>query len=503
MKASVERRTLQSVLIGGLSFIITFIQTIIIVPTLLKFWGAELYGFWLSLVAVYSLMQTVNCGHQSYLGNEFCKFYATDITKLRKVMISGIWVDSLISLICFILLLIIVTLGFLNIILGIKNDIIIKYNLAISIIILTGLWLLNSSIVGILSRLYAPAGLIVRSLWWGIISRISQTFSLVFTAVLGGDILTACIITSLAITVVSISMVWDIYRHFRHLYPFWTGGDWKTGWYNLSKSIVVTSTSIILQLQNNGLILRITAVLGSAVLPLFITIRTISNTLLQATTIITNPLVPEMTRYHVQGEHNKLVGTLAASWWISSIFINLGLIVSLPFIEPVYLKWTQGKIGFDWSLYLLLAWQTSIKNFGSPLVSYLVGINHLRLQSEMAIFQTVIVLGGAILFISRYGLIAVGIAVVLGELASSIFIPIRFANQEIERLGGQLPIFDLLLSILSVILVGFVYLGVGMDWLNLTIWVTSGCSALLVIYAIQWVNLPMEVKIRLQKLLKR
>ena len=121
----------------------------------------------------------------------------------------------------------------------------------------------------------------------------------------------------------------------------------------------------------------------------------------------------------------------------------------------------------------------------------------------MAIFQTVIVLGGAILFISRYGLIAVGIAVVLGELASSIFIPIRFANQEIERLGGQLPIFDLLLSILSVIVVGFVYLGVGMDWLNLTIWVTSGCSALLVIYAIQWVNLPMEVKIRLQKLLKR
>jgi O-antigen/teichoic acid export membrane protein len=503
MKSTVENRTLQSALIGIISFTITFFQTIIIVPILLKFWGAERYGFWLSIVAIYGLVQTVNSGYQSYLSNEFCKLYTTNNAKLKKIMASGILVDCSIALISFLILLAIVFLGFSSTILGINNDEIIRYNLGISIIIMIGFWLLTSSSLGIISRLYAASGLFSRSLWWGIIARLSQALSLAFTAVLGGDILAASIVSSIVIILVNVFLGWDIYRHFHQLYPFWIGGDWKTGWYNFSKSMIVTSSNIILQLQNNGVIFKITVILGSAELPLFITIRTLSNTLLQANTIITYPLIPEMTRYHVQGEHNKLVGTLAASWWISSMFINLGLIVSLPFIEPVYLKWTQGKIGFDWSLYLLLAWQTSIKNFGSPLVSYLISINNLRSQIEMAIFQTVIVLGGAILFISQYGLIAVGIAVALGELVSSVFIPIRFAYQEIEKLGGHLPVSDLLLSILGVIIVGFVFLGVGMGWLNLTIGVTSGCLGLLVIYAIQWINLPTEVKIRLQKLLKR
>jgi O-antigen/teichoic acid export membrane protein len=496
MTTPVERRALESTFIGGLSFLVTFGQTILLVPILLQFWGAERYGFWLSLSAVYGLLQTINTGHQNYIGNELCKFYTTNTIRIKKILASGIAVDSLLSLFSFISLLGIIAFGYLGSFLGVAQPLIIKHKLGLGIVILVGTWLINGSISGILGRLYAPSGLLSRSLWWGIITRLSQTLGVAFTAILGGDVLAACVISSIAITLVNMLLFWDISRNFYKLYPFWSGGDWKTGWLNLSKSIVLTSSIILLQLQNNGLILRVTAVLGAAAVPVFTTIRTLSNTLLQATTIITQPLIPEMTRYHAQGGHEKLASTISASWWIGSILINLSLVVTLPLVEPVYLHWTQEKIGFDWVLYLLLAWQTSIKNFGSPLVSYLVGINHLRAQGEMAIAQTTIVLGGAILFIAQYGLVAVGFAVVLGELVASVLIPTKFAAQELQRLGGKFPSFQMVLALSSVALVGLVFLGVGIGWLTPTIWAVVGGLGLLPLYAAQWTQLPSEVKIR-------
>src|SRR5437867_7541300 len=45
-------------------------QTLALVPILLKYWGNANYGLWLALLAGFNLLQSLDLGHQNYVGNQ-------------------------------------------------------------------------------------------------------------------------------------------------------------------------------------------------------------------------------------------------------------------------------------------------------------------------------------------------------------------------------------------------------------------------------------------------
>lgn len=497
---SVEYRAFKATLVNGLSFLITFLQTIILVPILLKFWGKEQYGIWLSISALYSLLQTFNTSHQTYIGNEICKTYNVNIPIFKRTLASAIWIDTLLTLIPFLFLIGTAYFNFLSPILGLNQFLIEKYRLNIGISIIAITWFLCSCLTGITGRIYAAAGLLSRSLWWGIWVRLGQVLAVIATAAMGGDILNACIYSSMMVVILSLLLFKDIYEWFTSLYPFWDGGDWKTGLFNFRNSIVLTGASILLQVKNSVLILQIAAVLGTGTLPVFTTIQTLGNTFVQATNIVVQPLMPEMIRYHVQGEKDKLIGIITASWWISGILINFGLIITLPFIEKAYIVWTRGIVEFDWLLYLLIALSISIKNFGTPLTYYLSGINHLRAQFIIAISQTSIVISSVILLLSPYGLVSVGITIVVAELVSSVILPVAIASTEMKLMGGNFPRKNALLSLSSVCVLGLTFASIVFRLTSPAIATFAGSVVLTYIYLLQWFNLPQEVQKRFEKI---
>lgn len=494
---TIERRTLNSILVGTLSFIVTFGNSILLVPIILQSWGAERYGLWLSLFALYGLLQTIDTGHQNYVGNEICKLYSTNFTALKRVIASSILMAILLGISQLFIVSIIISSGLLGKLLGARPSLLDEQKPEFGLICLVVTWILSGSIGGIIVNLYPAAGLYTRSLWWGILMRLTQSVSTIVAAISSKQLLTACVFISLTVTLVNLLLLSDIFRIFYKLRPLWSDCSWKTAWSNFSKSVVLTVTGILLQLQNNGLVLLISSLLGTAVAPTFTTMRTLSNTFVQATTIVTQPLIPEVIRYHAQGDYQKLTSVIAASWWSSGMLINFGVLVTLPFVESIYLHWTRGKIGFDWVLYLLLAWSLSLKNFGNPLNSYLAGINNLQAQSIITVVQTTTVLGGTFLFLSQGGIVAAGWAIVIGELFGSVLIPAKFALREIGNLGGRLPFSKMMLAFASVITVGIVFIGLGLGWLTPVSAAILGGVILLILYTIQWLNLPDEVKSRL------
>lgn len=500
---SIEKRSLYGTLAGIVAFGFNLAQTILIVPILIGAWGKEKYGIWLALLAIFALIQTIDKGHQDYLGNELTRLYVLDKKKLKVTLASGIWMATVLGLIQIVIVLVIYKTSFLPQLLGINSLATIeKFKLNECLLILVSSWVLYGSIGGILHRIHPMIGKYVVAVRWGIIVQFSYISILACTAMLGGSILLACLFTSLGTIFINIFIYYDIYTRLPSIFPLWTEGNWKVAFQNFSRSIVLTSTNILSQLQASGLTLVISAILGASVIPIFSTQRTLSNTFISATGIVISPLAPEIIRYHSLGESRKLVGTITATWFVSGILINFGLLFTLPVIESIYSTWTRGKIPFDWKLYLLLLLSVSVKNYGSPLIYYLIGINNLLAQTIITFTQSAIVLGGSLLFLHQFGLQGAAWAVLLGELLGSIILPTYFVKSELRCLNNtSFPYRQCSLAITAPIILALVFIGVNHFAFHSILLVLIGVVSLSIAYYFQWQLLDLEVKKRLYNLL--
>ncbi|MEH2337575.1 lipopolysaccharide biosynthesis protein [Nostoc sp.] len=499
---NVERRALNGIVVNIFSFAFNLGQTVLIVPILIKFWGVESYGLWLTISAFMSLLQTIDNGHQNYVGNELTKFYITGAgtEKLKQTLASSIWMAGILGCLQLIILIGIIAFGFIEKILGSNSVITENQEIGVALIVLVVTWILTGSVGGILSRLYLPLGMYVRFTTWAIIAQFFKVTSILLTAILGGKLLVASIVSSLVSLIIYIFFFREVYQIFHNLYPFWTNGSWKIAFTNVCKSFFLTGVGFLSQLQNNGLTLFVSGIVGAAFIPALSTMRTLTNTFLAGTAIVTMSLIPEMTRYHTQGEHKKLVDMISTAWWSGGLLINLGLVITLPCIEPIYLHWTRGQISFNWVLYLILAWSISLKNFGNPQSIYLMGINHIKAQTTIAVVQTTIILGITSLFLAKYGLVAVGIAIVCSEIIGSGIMATIYTILELRSLGGNLLFTRIVLAFFAVVIVGLTYISVGLYWLSPLIASIVGGIILIGLYLWQWQYLSIDVRYRLIKL---
>ena len=117
-KKSIERRTIESLVANTFLFGVSFLQNIVLVPILLANWGATKYGVWIAIYAFFSLLQTLDVGHQNYVGNEFNKFYYTDEVKAKEILGSSIYIAVGIGLFSFALVVILNLTGLADTVIG-------------------------------------------------------------------------------------------------------------------------------------------------------------------------------------------------------------------------------------------------------------------------------------------------------------------------------------------------------------------------------------------------
>lgn len=491
---TIERRFLHGSVVGAISFLAVLAQSVALVPVLLKHWGPERYGLWVTLAALCTLFQAIDVGHQTYVGNEFSKLRPIEPAGLKTTFASSLRLALFLGGVQLFLATVAESVGLLDSLLGedSAND-----RIGLCLLILVGTWFCSGSVGGILARLYTPHGLYARTMWWGIAMRVLQTVGIALGAVSGGGILRACIVSSAAVLVVNGLQFLDSHRIFKDLRPFWSGGNWHTAFLNGARSLILTGVTVLQQLQNSGLVLAISSLLGTAMVPVLTTVRTMSNAFSQAAMVVTYPLIPDMVRYHITAQPKKLAGVLAGCWWSNGLLVNFGLVATLPLVEPVYLKWTRGQIPFSWTLYLLIALSVSLKNIGTPLQAYLHGINDLRAQGVSTFVQSVIMIGGSVAFAARFGLLAAGAAIAIGELVGSVLIPALSTAGHFRRFGGRIPATQMGLALTSVAVVMFVFLGLGSGLFTPAGALSVGVGLLAATHFAEWRALPLEVRARI------
>lgn len=208
--SNIQRRAFKNSILGFVSFIFSLVQTIIIVPVLLKYWGNETYGIWLSLYAGFALLQSLDTGHINYIGNTLNITYNSNREELKLTLSSSFLMALFIGSIQILLALFLILFDYLPLFLGIDPNISAQYSIPFSLFILITFWFISGSFGGILHRLMVPSGFYYQAQWWGILYRFCQFLSIVFIAVLGGSILEASIFYG---TDTTYSIRLDIYIH--------------------------------------------------------------------------------------------------------------------------------------------------------------------------------------------------------------------------------------------------------------------------------------------------
>lgn len=501
---SVEKRVFSAAAGGVADFVVGFLNSIALVPVLLSYWGKESYGTWLSLSALLAMLSTLDAGHHYYIRNELCRSFADPEKRtheFRKILASGFRMAVILGSVELSLLLIIHLFGFLPLLLGTSAQIVASQRLFLALSVMVLGWVLTGSVGGLLGGMYLATGLLSRGVWIMVFGRILSTVIIAACALAGGSVLAVASVLNISGLAVLFFFASDLQKRFPEYFPFWRGGSWKLGWHNLKRSVVMTMTLLLPQWQTSGLLIRVSSSLGTAMVPAFTTLRTLGNTFLQFNNIAVTPLSPEMIRYNVKREADKLAGTWAVVWWCVGGLTNVGLLISLLMIEPFYFAWTRGQLSFYWSFYLMIGWLVSLQACNLPLNIYLNATNQLRATSMISVVQTGATLGLATAALSRYGLIGIALALIAGELLGPTLISRYFAYKNMERLQGRFPMTQDFCSMLASVAVGCIFWTIHQKWLRMPQAVGIGIPILLGFYVIQWMVLPPTIRHRIFKLL--
>lgn len=496
MQSTAQKRVINNYSIGFISFLISFAQAIITVPILLNYWGNDVYGIWIALFAGFSLLQTFDFGHQSYVGNLLNIEYHINKQKFSDFIGSSLVIAVLLGSLQLVITIFLILTGYLNDFLGISENSINFSIISLSLISLMTMWVLAGSIGGILVKILIPAGYMFQSLMWGIVFKLAQFISLVLVVISGGQILEASIVYSIVQLLLSFIAFKYIKDKLPEYYPWWKKRSWKVGLANLKKSTILTINNLLQQLSNNGLVLFISNNFSASAVPAFTTVRTLTNTATVFTNLFITSLQPDLIKYHAKQEISKLQATLNAHWFFSGFVVNTGLVLIIPFVETIFRIWTNGIINFDFILFLSLAASTSVINVGSGIYNYLYSINSLLSITIISIVRVFILAIFSFSLSGVLGLAGVGFAVLLSEIASSIILPFYFANKILITLEGRLSLKASLTALLPTMIILILLLSIlcGLKF-NYFIWGLALFLTLLV-YIFNWSILEEEIKHR-------
>jgi O-antigen/teichoic acid export membrane protein len=483
-EAAIEHRAARVSLVTGFSTVLAVGFQLISVPVCLHYWGKESYGSWLALYSAFMLLRSLDGGFTAFVGNKLNYLYHQNTAELREELASAVFGIAVIS--CLELLLVAGTLLFepLSAALGMpaahSGGLLAKLGL----LTLTISWVLSGSYLGIVHRLLIPAGLMYQAAWWAMGFQVCQFIAIMTAAVLTLDMLETSVLfasAQLAIYVASAVYVRGALPGFS---PWLKGSKVRVGLKDLGQSLFLTASNLIQQSATNGAVLLVATLGGPTAVPVFTTVRTLTNLWTSVTTVLSSPLLPDVVRLHAKGEVRKLVSVNKAFWVLVGSSVNLGALLSYPLIPYLYGQWTAHGVALDRPLLCLLLGSVVVANAGALMALHLNGINSLRIVFGASVARAVFGLGGGALAFRQYGLAGFGVGILTGEIVATLMTARHFVKHEITARNSRIAARDFGPIVLSTGSVLLFFVGAGLGWWSIG-WIWS-CAICGVVCASIW-----------------
>ena len=429
----IEHRAAKVSFVTGLSTLLTMIFQLISVPVCLSYWGKESYGTWLALFSAFMLLRSLDGGFAVYVGNKLNYLYHQDIAALRGHLsssLAGVLVIASLELMLAGGTLISEPLAtVLGMPAGQASDVSAKLGLLALMIS----WVLTGSYLGIVHRLLIPAGLMYQAAWWAMAFQVTQFGAIMAAAVMKFSMLQASLLFALSQLIIYVSSALYVRHKMPAFSPWLRGFRLRTGLSDLSKSLLLTASTLIQQTATNGAVLLVAAVAAPIAVPVFTTVRTLTNLWTSVTTVLTTPLLPDVVRFHAKGEVHKLVTVNQAFWVFVGSAVNCGTLLSYPLLPFVYDRWTAHAVALDKPLLCLMLGAVVLTNAGALMALYLNGVNRLQIGLGTSVTRAVLGLGLGALGFGRLGLTSFGLGILVAELAALLINGRYFLKHELAE----------------------------------------------------------------------
>lgn len=462
-------------------------------PLFLTYWGDEKYGYFLAIYAFIQLMRTLDTGHQIYIGNEFSKHYYNQPEKAYTILSGSMGIAVILGFIECMAFIGFWYSGFL--------DQIIDFNhrqhpeLFLGILAMMLMWWAVGSAGGILARIILAKGYYSESVLFAILIKFVETIILLLGIFARLTVTTTFTLIAISTVIYSIVVFRWTARIMPEYFPWWKEFNIRIGIQNFGKSVVLTINGFLDQMNVNGILFLISKFISASMIPVFTTVRTLTNTMTMLTNLVIQPLVPEMIRFDSEGKKDKIWKIIEVNGLISGSLIGFAFLLLIPMVQTLFALWTKGHIIFNKPLFYLLSLSVLAINYGRSMTSYLIGINDLRRLSILSVTRFVLVFGISYLWIDRFGLIAIGLAIFVSEIVCSVVLPVWFVFNHLK--SYQFDLVKLVLAALPIIVLGITLLVCYYFPLD-TWWLCVVTAVLLAgIYLLLWRSLELEIKLRL------
>jgi O-antigen/teichoic acid export membrane protein len=435
ISGGIEHRAAKISLVNGLSTVLTLIFQLVSVPICLKYWGKESYGSWLALSSALLILRSLDGGFVSYVGNKLNYLYHKDTGALREHLASAVAGIVVISALQLILAGATLLFDPLASMLGVAYDQRDGRMSQWGLLAMMISWVLTGSYLGIVHRLFIPAGMMYQSAWWAMLFQVSQFAVIMLAALSHLGMFTTSILFAVSQIVCYVTSALYIRRKLPQFYPWLHGVNRRLGLRDLAHSVFLTGSNIIQQGAFNGMVLMISALAGPAAIPVFTTVRTLTNLWTSVTTVLTTPLLPEVVRLHANGEVTKLAAISRAYWALVGSAVNLGALMFYPMIPYLYGMWTGHAVVLNQPLLCLMLAAVVVANSGALMALHLNGINSLKIVLATSLVRGVLGLGCGILGFRLFGIASFGVGILTGEVVATVMTGAYFVEHELVRNG--------------------------------------------------------------------
>jgi len=367
-----------------------------------------------------SVLSMLDLGHQNYMAYEFLRIGQKDFLTLSKAMWSAVIIAVLVSIFQIVIVLGLISTDSLTFLLGESKG--TEFELirgaGIALIIQAVVWLIGTTVSGLITRALSPFGYFPRMAWWGVIYQIVAALAPLTAVVMGANIVIAAATLGCGLLVLAVFLYVDLFKILKKERIRFVKPSLPIGYSNFAKSLPLLGKAVLENVRQQGVRLILAPLSGAVGLAAFSTMRTGANVALQGLNTIVNPLLPDLMRFLHDRDQPRSEAAFATIWIVVVALMAPGVVLLQTFIEPFYVFWTQGKIAFNPFLFALLSLGVLVYAVVQPAMAVVIGNNLTKTQLALAGLSASIACGLLIVLVPDMGILGAGIALLIAEVVA-------------------------------------------------------------------------------------
>lgn len=406
------------------------------VPLFLHFWGNEVYGEWLIIIAIPAYLTITGTGVGFVVGNKMQMLLTAGQTKEASSLFKSTW--AMITGFSALMMAVIIPIMYYLPIGSWLNITHFKGNeVAVTFIILC-FYMLLSLQTDLFLAAYRASGKFARGIFLMNLLRLFEFAGIIVSIILGGEVLAA----ALAYLFVRMLGVTGMLLDLRNV-PCFSIGFRNVKFSQIKAEIKPIFTYLAIPLTQVFIIQGMTTVvgirLGAAAVVIFSLSRTLINLIKQFASIINNAILPEFSSLISSGDFNTARFIHRFAFQITFWFVFICSVGLYLFADWIFYYWTNGEVAFQpkFFLYMLIA---AVPNILYIVSSYVpASINKFSTQSVTCLLSAILCIVITYSFAPQLGLLAIPLALFISESIILYFI----LNQSLKILKDSVQGFFL------------------------------------------------------------